>query len=84
MMHVYTTPEFERERERVSRNKTRAIWALSIAVTLLLAVYVAQVCATVRSDREASELREQCDELRNAIGMANYEIGIREEELWSR
>ena len=84
MLHVFTTQKCRFECELRNRRQRRAIWALSIALVFVLMIYAAQVCETVKSDRKICELQEQCDEFRNSIGIANYELGVMEEERWGR
>lgn len=76
---MYNPADYNRKKRQVRRQRT-AIWCMAIAIALITLIYCFQLRETIILDRENWELLDKCDQLRNSLGMANYEIGLLEEE----
>lgn len=70
---------FEAYKQKFLRQR-RTIVILAVTLAAMTAAYIAQLTVTVETERERAAIESRCDELRNSLGMVNYEIGILEEE----
>ncbi len=80
----------ENPKETIKRQRM-TIALLAAALLLMAAIYTAQVVETVRGDRKIETLEREMDSIRqrndlveNALGNANYELGLEAESRWNR